>query len=72
MSCGLSVETVHQIAFLTMHGWTFSTYNGWTKPGFTRTVKKWRGCCSGCEDDVVVETFDDTSEAYDRQLEALP
>jgi len=35
--CGLSVEEVHQISFLTVHGWALSD-GLWEKQGFERLI----------------------------------
>jgi hypothetical protein len=68
MSHCLTMEEVHQVAFLTLHGWTLS--NGeWSKPGFQREISKRHGCgCCFYEEKIGTFSLDD---AYYAQLEGL-
>lgn len=45
MSCHLTTEEAHQIAYLTMHGWTL-VGEEWQKKGFEHEYEKSHGC--GC------------------------
>lgn len=69
MSCGLSLEEIHRASYLTFKGWEYTTYGGWSKEGVTRTVKRSRNCCSGCEENVTTTFFESTEEAYWHQKE---
>jgi hypothetical protein len=66
MNCGLSVEEVHQIAYLTMKGWVLGS-EYWTKDGFERAEERTHGC--GCHHYEVKTPYFSLDEAYNTQLE---
>lgn len=65
MAC-LTIEEVHQIAYLTMHGWKLEC-GEWLKPGFERTIAR-RHSCGCCERQETTDRFP-LEEAYYRQEE---
>ncbi len=64
--CGLTMEEVHQAAYVTMKGWTL-VGDQWTKDGFERTVEKRHGC--GCCTFRATEDYFPLEEAYSAQWE---
>ena len=64
--CGLSMEEVHQVAYLTMKGWTL-VGEEWTKEGFTHSHEVSRGC--GCCRESKSTPYFPLDEAYYAQTE---
>lgn len=63
----LTMEEVHQIAYLTMHGWQLSC-GQWSKQGFQRAVNKTQSC--GCCAKQQPTTDFELEDAYYAELEA--
>jgi hypothetical protein len=59
--CGLTVEEVHRIAYLTIHGWTLMGSH-WEKQGFEQVVRRWN-------DQEERASHFDLADAYYAQLE---
>jgi len=67
MACfGLSMEEVHQVAYLTMKGWVLVS-DKWTKDGFEHSYEVSRGC-SCCKETKTTPYFP-LEAAYDAQWE---
>ena len=67
-SCGcLSMEEVHQVAYLTMRGWTLTWDQEWTKEGFEMKVEKRQNC--GCCTKEETTPYFPLGRAYDAQRE---
>jgi hypothetical protein len=62
----LSVQEVHEIAYLTMRGWSL-VGDDWTKAGFEYSYKVSRGC--GCCEDTRTTPYFPLAEAYAAQNE---
>jgi hypothetical protein len=65
MSCCLTAEEVHRIAYLTMRGWSLFG-NDWSREGFERDYEVSRGC--GCCFESRKSPFFNLEQAYEAQI----
>jgi len=64
--CGLTMEEVHQVAYLTMKGWTL-VGEQWTREGFEHTFETRHGC--GCCVKQNTTPYFQIEDAYNAQWE---